>query len=1181
MGEDYIITYNNYQTGGTGTTTETVRNGESTIPPLSETWTGHTFNGWFTAETGGTQVLNRLATTYTPTANITLYAQWIADYTVYLFGQNGNPADDTVVIVSAYTSIELPTLSWTENDVVHTFVGWFNAPTSGTQQPNPFTPTENTNLYAQWSIVVTFNSQFVGIDPTYVNRNNGQAIGTLPSPTRPGYSLVGWFALKGEPITASTLISRTNGYSQTFFARWSLNYEITYYDGQGNIWFTQYVAAGSPISTFPPTPTRDGYSFKGWFDGPVGGTQITTAYVPLGDTSIYAQWTVLMYHIIFNYQTPGVPNTSQDVIQGSVIDPLPDGGLNGHFLPQGWFDAPSGGNSVVAPYKPIADATLYFQWVAPQYKLTLDANIEGGTPAVQYIFNEEGVTVDLTTAYPVSRPGYGFLGWATGASPPYIILTTFTFSPATDGTYLFGTWTANPIPHIVTFAYQDGVTPNVTVSIPYGSNISPYPPDQLDWPFPLAGYTARGWLDKPVPPGNSITSAYVPTSNVTVYGQWTVSVTYNFNNGTGHTQTDTVPATTASTFPTVTYPGYTFYWWYDIANDIGYTGASFVPSASVTLDAQWTKNPLAVNYNVLDPYTLTFNTLGTDYADPLGNVVLATFEATGFTFDAWFLNTSFGTLAGRPGSTYAVPYPITDLYGHYFEILYTVSFDNNGFGGTTPPPQLGGILTAVALPTLTQFGYNFNGWADIDSNLIASPYYPTSNITLYAQWGLITLFTKFINEDVAGTPEYTIAWDVSTYPTGFLLPTISEDNYTFQGWFTDVPPDGTKIGDGGTRYIPSSNGTLYGGWNVIQYTVDYFYLDVNGGRSQVTVDYGTVIELPILRWNVYHNFNGWADNTDTFIGAGGTPYTVLSNISMYGQWTIVTNIVSLTYDSQNGSIAWPVLAGMGSNIQTLAPAPIRPNYIFTGWYDAPSGGNLISPPFFLYDYVSLYAQWAEIPQPLPQLDIAVAVRTCPPNRTSSIRFLRTRLNQRCCPSPQYSMTFPTVNLSGNVQFQSSYPMNEKDVYMFTMTNNQPGALKTTYTKYYKNSANGYDTGVLDSSNVPFYITVVPYQDLIPRASYTIPFTSLTPQAPLLVTPTQNGPNSIFLQWLVPESDQYVSTITSYIVQYGISSQIATSNSIRISGLLPQSDISYTFTVQASNMAGLGTISLPSETVGIT
>lgn len=66
---EYTVTYN--ANGGSVSPTSAVYSGTPLTLP-TPTRAGYTFNGWFTAASGGSQV----SSPYTPTANITLYAQW-------------------------------------------------------------------------------------------------------------------------------------------------------------------------------------------------------------------------------------------------------------------------------------------------------------------------------------------------------------------------------------------------------------------------------------------------------------------------------------------------------------------------------------------------------------------------------------------------------------------------------------------------------------------------------------------------------------------------------------------------------------------------------------------------------------------------------------------------------------------------------------------------------------------------------------------------------------------------------------------------------------------------------------------------------------------------------------------------------------------------------------------------
>ena len=69
----YTVTYNTH--GGTAVASRTVTTGTPIAEPISPTRTGYTFNGWYTAATGGTKVDFPLPIT----ADITLHAQWTSN----------------------------------------------------------------------------------------------------------------------------------------------------------------------------------------------------------------------------------------------------------------------------------------------------------------------------------------------------------------------------------------------------------------------------------------------------------------------------------------------------------------------------------------------------------------------------------------------------------------------------------------------------------------------------------------------------------------------------------------------------------------------------------------------------------------------------------------------------------------------------------------------------------------------------------------------------------------------------------------------------------------------------------------------------------------------------------------------------------------------------------------------
>ncbi len=86
----YTITWDANDGSDNTTTSEYTYNGDPVNLPENPTRTGYTFNGWFTEQSGGTQI-TEIGTTNKPTSNVTYYAQWNEiKYTVTISaGENG------------------------------------------------------------------------------------------------------------------------------------------------------------------------------------------------------------------------------------------------------------------------------------------------------------------------------------------------------------------------------------------------------------------------------------------------------------------------------------------------------------------------------------------------------------------------------------------------------------------------------------------------------------------------------------------------------------------------------------------------------------------------------------------------------------------------------------------------------------------------------------------------------------------------------------------------------------------------------------------------------------------------------------------------------------------------------------------------------------------------------------
>lgn len=135
---------------GSGYITANYKNNSVNLP--KPTKSGYTFDGWYTASSGGTKVNN----TYTPTENITLYAHWNVNSYTLSFNANGcgtlGISYVTVTVGKTYGDADdgdgLPSIASTTGKG---FDGWYTATSGGNKITNSTTVTassDNGTLYA-------------------------------------------------------------------------------------------------------------------------------------------------------------------------------------------------------------------------------------------------------------------------------------------------------------------------------------------------------------------------------------------------------------------------------------------------------------------------------------------------------------------------------------------------------------------------------------------------------------------------------------------------------------------------------------------------------------------------------------------------------------------------------------------------------------------------------------------------------------------------------------------------------------------------------------------------------------------------------------------------------------------------------------------------------------------------
>lgn len=132
-----------------------------------------------------------------------------------------------------------------------------------------------------------------------ITKVEGSLVGTLPTPTRTGYTFGGWFTDDGTFENEFSQRKMPSG-GADLYAKWTANeYTLTFHVNGGNnleeTEQTKTVTFDSAIGALPAA-TRTGYGFVGWFTEKDGGIQVSTdtKVTTASNQTLYAHWKELV-----------------------------------------------------------------------------------------------------------------------------------------------------------------------------------------------------------------------------------------------------------------------------------------------------------------------------------------------------------------------------------------------------------------------------------------------------------------------------------------------------------------------------------------------------------------------------------------------------------------------------------------------------------------------------------------------------------------------------------------------------------------------------------------------------------------------------------------------------------------------------------------------------------------------
>ena len=236
---------------------------------------------------------------------------------------------------------------------------------------------------------------------------------TLPTPTRTGYTFLGW---TGEGITTpqpNVTIPKGSTGDKTYIENWKLTeYNITM-DLNGGSGQEKVVYTMTDEDFELPTPTRNGYEFVGWTGERITTPQ-TSVKIPKGSTgnkAYTANWKVIRYTITLVTNGGAVIASIRYTVEDSVTLPIPPDRPGYEF--SGWTLDGSGqfpSTPMIIPKGSTGDRIYKAEWRVASYTITYVSHGKAYN-WVQYTINNQvyfGTPEEDPSYY---LPGYTFVGW--------------------------------------------------------------------------------------------------------------------------------------------------------------------------------------------------------------------------------------------------------------------------------------------------------------------------------------------------------------------------------------------------------------------------------------------------------------------------------------------------------------------------------------------------------------------------------------------------------------------------------------------------------------------------------------------------------------------------------------------------------------------------------------------------
>ena len=948
--EDVHTIVFNANGGAPATTTYLVKDGNSiTTLPSAPTYANHLFQGWFTAQSSGTQVTAATV----PDSSTTYFAHWLSTVALANITNDDitlDPNDTETINVTNSAELEPYTFSSDNTNVATVDVNTgeitavapgiatvtMTGATSGATKTISVTVSGNT-------FTVNFDSQG-GSTVNPVTVGEGASIDPLPTSTKTDYSLEGWYTGtngSGTKLTTSTIFDANT--PTQYYANWVA---VTNVCRVGTVQHTETCNIGS---------RNNGCIAAGYADGaeirygslitvsgttPVNGDAFTC---DVNNDTIFDEQDERFYFIGMNGDNAkllyykNISNINESYANGLTRLPTSNttGWTNPDLITYGSTDYNGDYDGKVARYMMRDEAVSL---------CNNNTNGLGSNGRCLYILEETNFANDDRV------DGY-WLG-STNNSRVQTASRGITAGSSNNGVHpvievpmnLVSLEVPQPvIKHEITFDPQNnGESSILVIEVEDGDAIDsdmPGNPSYTDHLF-------QRWYD--TSNDNTVDGSTVPTGDMTVYAEWKGTVALanipNINLALEENTTVSIHVTNSSDIE-----AYSF-----ISNDTSVvtvdssTGAVTGVSngtTTITMTGATSGATKTINVTVTDllPVTqavISNDDLTFDVGDQVAIVVSNSALLEPYTFSSD--DTSVATVDTYSGLITGVGVGTTNIImtGEITGLTKsleidvtavpvpkrTVTFDANG--GTTPTPaasiQVDDGDPVGSLPTTTRTNYRFFGWYKDDGTFYQEVYPEEiidSDVTFYARWV----------EDTASFPILFSETNACTF---------GGNGVNVSGTYCSQPKTKSYIDSAVSLYTSTNYDSDYEiGFTIVDYSSDNIYQ-----ATLLAAKYeNDSAKWPGLAVRRYNN----SSNMEFTHSMGGT--------KNYDSNTLVSNVQRVKIIRESGVIKFSVNDGSFTTIQDTNSLTEQ-NFDHTVWFGASAKENKTPQREFIGTLTDMYVK---------------------------------------------------------------------------------------------------------------------------------------------------------------------------------------------------------------------------------